>query len=120
MYAASIQSVAGSSWSFRKGFNTLPLIHNCEAESAAFHPSSIVHVWNSDSLVEVSAADLSAEPRLSLVRRWLSLSSGDSPGNLLSFFQEIGQRPGLGYRMVDLLHEVAIGSGSHRVALFSV
>lgn len=48
--------------------------------------------------------DSPAGPRLRLVRRWLSPSSGASRGNLLSFFQEIGHRPGLGYLMVDMLH----------------
>ncbi|KAL9526625.1 hypothetical protein SMMN14_09646 [Sphaerulina musiva] len=103
MFAAFIQSVAGSSRSFRKSFNATD--SRSRGGSAAFHPSSIAHVWDPDSLVEVPAMDLPAGPRLRLVRRWLSPSSGASPGNLLSFFQEIGHRPGLGYLMVDMLHE---------------
>lgn len=117
MFAAFIQSVAGSSRSFRKSFNATD--SRSRGGSAAFHPSSIVHVWDPDSLVEVPAMDLPAGPRLRLVRRWLSPSSGASPSNLLSFFQEIGHRPGLGYLMVDMLHE-SLGSSNHRVALFSV
>lgn len=103
MFAAFIQSVAGSSRSFRKGLNATD--SRSRGGSAAFHPSSIAHVWDPDSLVEVPAMDLPAGPRLRLVRRWLSPSSGASSGNLLSFFQEIGHRPGLGYLMVDMLHE---------------